>query len=104
MVGAPIAYLDAQRGDLCQPFALSVIGSPSGVPGYVDPRRARLALRAIEAVPLQHLNDYFFKVLDVFLHEHAAATQVVKAVRHYLAGPVVGDLPAAITLHDVDRA
>ena len=46
----------------------------------------------------------FLDAVDVFLDEVTSALQVDERVAHYLAGAVVGDLPAPVGLHYWDVA
>lgn len=94
MIGIAIAHLHAQGGDLGQ-FAAGL--------GYIDAGRARLATGLLQAQLAQRGQGRLFEHVDVLAHVQPGAAQVEQGVGEYLARAVIGDLAAAVAMHDRDE-
>src|SRR5690606_41302066 len=72
MVGAPVADLDAERGDLRQVGTVWGIGGRSFVVRVVQARRARFPRNAFEAQVNQRYDEHALEMLHGVMNKEAA--------------------------------
>ena len=94
MIGATVAHLDPERGDL----------GGAIVPRHVDAGRARLAGGIRNTVFAQRADYGFLDLENHILDEPAGAAQIGEDVGNHLPWPMVCHLAATIGLDDGDIA